>query len=96
MVKTVQSTKVHVFKVLAAIFDAIFNRKVFKQQHESDMLIIVIFRGNKCIFSINLGVKYLTVCMFSLCGGPLGRHLDFIKFPNDDKMSSVGYFKGKV
>ena len=46
--------------------------------------------------SINLGMKYLTVCIFSLCGGPLGRHLDFLKFPNDDKMSSVGFFKEKV
>ena len=45
--------------------------------------------------SINLGMKYLTVCIFSLCGGPLGR-LDFLKFPNDDKMSSVGFFKDKV
>ena len=46
--------------------------------------------------SINLGITYLTVCIFSLCGGPLGRHLDFLKFPNDDKMSSVGFFKDKV
>ena len=45
MVKTVQSTKVYVFQVLAAIFDAILNRKVCKQQHESDMMMIVIFRG---------------------------------------------------
>ena len=28
MVKTAQSTKVHVFHVLAAIFDAILNKKV--------------------------------------------------------------------
>ena len=46
--------------------------------------------------SINLGMKYLTVCIFSLCGGRLGRHLDFLKFPNDDKMSSVGFVKDKV
>ena len=46
--------------------------------------------------SIDLGMKYLTVCIFSLCGGPLGRNLDFLKFPNDDKMSSVGFFKDKV
>ena len=39
--------------------------------------------------SINLGIKYLTVCIFSLCGGPLGRHYD-------DKMSSVGFFKDNV
>ena len=45
--------------------------------------------------SINLGMKYLTVCIFSLCCA-LGRHLDFLKFPNDDKMSSVGFFKDKV
>ena len=46
--------------------------------------------------SINLGMKCLTLCIFSLCGGPLGRHLDFLKLPNDDKMSSVGFFKDKV
>ena len=46
--------------------------------------------------SINLGIKYLTVHIFSLGGGPIGRHLGFLKFPNDDKMSSVGFFKGKV
>ena len=46
--------------------------------------------------SITLGMKYLTICIFSLCDGPLGRHLDFLKFPNDDKMSSVGLFKDDV
>ena len=46
--------------------------------------------------SINLGMKSLTVCIFSLCVGPLGRHLDFLKFPNDDKMASDGFFKDKV
>ena len=46
--------------------------------------------------SINSRMKYLTVCIFSLCGGPLGRHIDFLKFPNDDKMSSVGFFNDKV
>ena len=45
---------------------------------------------------INLGMKYLTVCIFSLYGGPLGRHLDLLKFPNDDKMSSIGFFKDNV
>ena len=45
---------------------------------------------------IKLGMKYLTIFIFSLCGGPLGRHLDFLKFPNDDKMSSVGFFKDKI
>ena len=45
---------------------------------------------------INLGMKHLTVCIFSSCGGPLGRHLDFLKFSNDDKMSSVGFFKDRV
>ena len=55
MVKTVQGTKVNVFQVLAAIFDVILNMKGFKQQHASDMLMIVIFRGNKCIFPLIWG-----------------------------------------
>ena len=27
---------------------------------------------------------------------PLGRHLDFLKMLNDDKVSSVGFFKDNV
>ena len=45
---------------------------------------------------INKGVKYLTICIFELCGGPLERHLDFLKFLIDDSMLSVGFFKDKI
>ena len=31
--------------------------------------------------------------IISSCGGPLVHHLNFVKFLNDDKMSSVGCFE---
>ena len=62
---------------------------------ESDMLTPTNFvRQNNILFI--LGAIYITAHQISLFLRHLGRHLDFLKTLNDDRLSSSRIFNGNV